>query len=260
MRWVRAETKYGISYGVIENEEVALVDGSLFDKIKFTGQKVNLSDAKLLIPLKPETFYAAGLNYADHVIEQARANNRQPNIPKEPHIGYRANNALIAHDDPIIKPVDASDEFQYEGELVVIIGKTAKNISEEEALNFVFGYTIGNDVSERKWQREDRTMWRAKNTDTFKPIGPWIETELNLNNLKTIVRVNGIETISFATNNMIFGVAQFLSAMSRYLTLVPGDMVWMGTEGHSKNLQPGDTCEVEITGIGTLRNPIIMGS
>lgn len=260
MRWVRVETQYGISHGIMEKEEIALVEGSLFDEVKLTGQKVSLSDVKLLIPLEPKTFYAAGLNYADHVIEQARANNREPNIPEEPHIGYRANNALIAHDEPIIKPADASNEFQYEGELVAIIGKTAKNISEEEALNFVFGYTIGNDVSERKWQREDRTMWRAKNSDTFKPIGPWIETKLNLNDLRTIVRVNGIESISFSTNNMIFGVAKFLSTMSRYLTLVPGDMIWMGTEGHSKNLKPGDICEVEITGIGTLRNPIIMGS
>ena len=177
------------------------------------------------------------LNYAEHVIEQALANNREPNIPDEPHIGYRANNALIAHNQPIVKPSDSSEEFQYEGELVAIIGKEAKNISEEEALDFVFGYTIGNDVSERKWQRDDRTMWRAKNTDTFKPMGPWIETDVNLDNLITTVRLNNIETISFSTNSMIFGVARFISAMSRYLTLVPGDMIWMGTEGHSKNMK-----------------------
>ena len=144
--------------------------------------------------------------------------------------------------------------------MVAIIGKEAKNISEDEALDFVFGYTIGNDVSERKWQRDDRTMWRAKNTDTFKPMGPWIETDVNLDKLITTVRLNNIETISFPTNSMIFGVARFISAMSRYLTLVPGDMIWMGTEGHSKNMKPGDTCEIEINGIGTLRNSIILGN
>ena len=102
-------------------------------------------------------------------------------------------------------------------------------------------------------------MWRAKNTDTFKPMGPWIETDVNLDKLITTVRLNNIETISFSTNSMIFGVARFISAMSRYLTLVPGDMIWMGTEGHSKNMKVGDICEIEINEIGTLRNPIILG-
>ena len=257
MRWVRVETENGPSYGIIDGDIVSLVKNCLFDEIEFTGENINLESAKLMVPLVPKTFYAAGLNYAQHVIEQAKANNREPNIPNEPHIGYRATNALIAHGEPIIKPKDASDEFQYEGELVVVIGKRGKNLSEDEALDIVFGYSIGNDVSERKWQREDRTMWRAKNTDTFKPMGPWIETEVELNNLVTTVRVNDREVISFQTNNMIFGVEKFISAMSKYLTLIPGDMIWMGTEGHSKNLSQGDVCDISINGIGTLSNPVV---
>ena len=102
-------------------------------------------------------------------------------------------------------------------------------------------------------------MWRAKNTDTFKPMGPWIETELDLDSLVTTVRINKAETISFPTNNMIFGVARFISAMSKYLTLIPGDMIWMGTEGHSVNMKPGDLCEIEINKIGILRNPVVLG-
>jgi 2-keto-4-pentenoate hydratase/2-oxohepta-3-ene-1,7-dioic acid hydratase in catechol pathway len=258
MKWARIETGNTTSYGIVNGGEIALVKDGLFDEISFTGQEISTETAKFLVPLEPKTFYAAGLNYAGHVMEQALANNREPNIPSAPHIGYRANNALVAHGEAIIKPKDSSEEFQYEGELVAIIGKETKNVTEDRALDYVFGYTIGNDVSERKWQREDRTMWRAKNTDTFKPMGPWIETVVNLDKLSTTVRINGKETISFPTNNMIFGVAHFISAMSRYLTLIPGDMIWMGTEGHSKNMKPGDTCEIEINEIGTLRNHIIL--
>lgn len=257
MKWARIEVGGAVHHGIVEGETIALVEGGLFDGGKRTGQSVALADAKLLVPLEPKTFYAAGLNYAEHVREQAAANGREPNIPADPHIGYRANNALIAHGDAIIKPSDSTDEFQYEGELVAIIGREARNVTEAEALHYVFGYTIGNDVSERTWQRADRTMWRAKNSDTFKPMGPWIETDVDLDSLTTVVRMNGEEVISFPTNTMIFGVARFISAMSRYLTLVPGDMIWMGTEGHSRNMRPGDVCEVEISAIGTLRNPIV---
>ena len=262
MRWARVEVNGEAVHGIVEADKIALVEGGLFDGGvgaigARTGQTVALADAKFLIPLEPKTFYAAGLNYAEHVIAVAKANNREPNIPTDAHIGYRANNALIAHNQSIIKPSDASDEFQYEAELVAIIGKQAKNLSEADALDCVFGYTIGNDVSERAWQRADRTLWRAKNTDTFAPMGPWIETDVDLDSLSTIVRLNGRKVISFETNNMIFGVAQYISAMSRYFTLYPGDMVWMGTEGHAENMKPGDICEIEITGIGTLSNPII---
>jgi 2-keto-4-pentenoate hydratase/2-oxohepta-3-ene-1,7-dioic acid hydratase in catechol pathway len=117
------------------------------------------------------------------------------------------------------------------------------------------GYTIGNDVSERTWQRSDRTLWRAKNTDTFKPMGPWIETEAALDAMETVVRVNDRETIRFPTNAMLFGVARYLSTMSRYLTLYPGDVVWMGTDGAAPDLKSGDIVEIDITGLGTLRNP-----
>ncbi|MBV8868405.1 MAG: fumarylacetoacetate hydrolase family protein, partial [Acetobacteraceae bacterium] len=119
------------------------------------------------------------------------------------------------------------------------------------------GYTVGNDVSERSWQKSDRTMWRAKNTDTFKPMGPWIETDLRLDDLRTRIRLNGEQLIEFRTNDMVFGVVDYLVAMTRYLTLHPGDMIWMGTEGETADMKHGDVCEVEITGIGTLRNPVV---
>ena len=138
-----------------------------------------------------------------------------------------------------------------------VIGTKAKHLSERDALSCVLGYTIGNDVSERTWQANDRTLWRAKNADTFKPMGPWIETDFDLAAAETRIRVNGAEKIRFKTDSMLFGPATFISRMSQYLTLYPGDVVWMGTEGAPENIKHGDTVEIEITGIGTLRNPVV---
>ena len=257
MRWARYQTDAGVSFGIVSGDQIEEVDGSPFGEYSKTGNRHSLADVRLLIPFEPKTFYAAGVNYEDHVREAAALLGREPDIPQKPDIGYRANNALIAHNQPIVKPADSTDRLQYEGELVVVIGKQAKNLSEADALSCVLGYTIGNDVSERAWQASDRTLWRAKNSDTFKPMGPWIETDVDLNALRTLVRLNGEVVSDFPTNNMVFGVATYISAMTRYLTLHPGDMIWMGTDGATQNMKPGDICEVEISGIGTLTNPIV---
>lgn len=257
MRWLRFRDGDGIGMGVVEGDRVAVVEGDLFGSHRRTGATRALADLSLLIPFEPRTFYAAGLNYLEHVMEQAAASGKEPNVPPKPDIGYRANNALIAHDEDVIVPRDATDKVQYEGELVVVIGRQAKHLTEADALSCVFGYTIGNDVSERTWQRGDRTLWRAKNTDTFKPMGPWIETELDLESLTTRIRVNGRQTIEFPTNHMLFGVQRYISAMTQYVTLHPGDMIWMGTEGSSPDLVDGDVVEVEIDAIGTLRNRFV---
>jgi 2-keto-4-pentenoate hydratase/2-oxohepta-3-ene-1,7-dioic acid hydratase in catechol pathway len=255
MRWIRFTANGKTAYGIVEGERITEVAGDPFAGYVRTSSSYALSGVKIEVPVIPGTFYCAGLNYSAHVLEQARKRGVAPELPKQPDIGYRANNALIAAGETVIVPRDASDQVQYEAELVVVIGKKAKHLSEADALSCVLGYTIGNDVSERTWQRSDRTLWRAKNTDTFKPMGPWIETDVELDDLETIVRVNGQETLRFRTNAMLFGVARYLSAMSRYLTLYPGDIVWMGTDGTSPNLQSGDVVEIEITGIGVLRNP-----
>jgi 2-keto-4-pentenoate hydratase/2-oxohepta-3-ene-1,7-dioic acid hydratase in catechol pathway len=257
MRWARFEQNGTPAYGVVEGEQVIAVRGSPFDTWERTGTRLPLGAVKLLPPVIPPTFYACGLNYADHVREAAAKLGQSPNLPKQPDVGYRANNALIAHGDPIVIPKDATELVQYEGELVVVIGRKCKHLTREDALSAVMGYTIGNDVSERTWQKSDRTLWRAKNTDTFKPMGPWIETDVKLDDLVTKVRLNGEQLIEFPTNHMLFGVVDFLVAMTRYLTLYPGDMMWMGTEGATKNMKHGDVCEIEIAGIGTLRNPVV---
>jgi 2-keto-4-pentenoate hydratase/2-oxohepta-3-ene-1,7-dioic acid hydratase in catechol pathway len=257
MRWCRFQTGEGSAYGIIEGDSVTAVTGSPFEAHARTSTKVPLSRVKLLVPVIPPTFYAAGVNYREHVTEMAHRRGEKPKFPPQADVGYRASNALVATDEPIVIPRDASEEVQYEGELVVVIGKRCRRVSEADALDCVFGYTIGNDVSERVWQRNDRTLWRGKNTDTFKPMGPWIVTGLDPDVLRVTIRVNGREMFSYAIKDAIFSVRQFISRMSRYLTLHPGDVLWMGTDGATENIKDGDVVEIEIPGIGVLRNPVV---
>ncbi len=257
MRWVRYEMAGRPTFGILEGDTIIEVKGDPFAGYERTDTRRQFSSVKLLHPVEPRTFYCAGLNYAEHVIEAAKKRGQEPNLPKAADIGYRANNALCAHGDPIIIPKDATERVQYEGELVAVIGKKARHLSEKGALSCVLGWTIGNDMSERTWQAGDRTLWRAKNADTFKPMGPWIETDFDLAAAQTIIRVNGEEKIRFKTDHMLFGPATFISRMSQYLTLYPGDVVWMGTEGAPENVKHGDTIDIEITGIGTLTNPVM---
>lgn len=257
MRWLRYSIGGKTSYGIVEGDRVVAVTGDPFRGHERTKTVHPLSAITYEIPVVPPTFYCAGLNYTQHIIERAEKKGETPNIPTQADMGYRAQSALIAHGQPVVIPKDATDNVHYEGELVAVVGKKAKHLSEEDALGCILGYTIGNDVSERTWQRSDRTMWRSKNTDTWKPMGPWIETNVDLNTLHTVVRVNGTETTRFRTNTMLFGIAAFISRMTRYITLHPGDVIWMGTDGHSPNLKGGDVVDVEITGIGTLTNPFV---
>ena len=256
MRWARIEVAGKVYFGIIEGDSVKIVDGDPFEGYRETDERHALADVKLLVPVVPKTFYAAGLNYVAHVEEQARLHGREINLPKKADVGYRANNALIAHGETITLPRDVTEKVEYEGELVAVIGKKAKNIAETEALDCLLGFTIGNDLTERSWQKEDRTLWRAKNTETFSPMGPWIDTDAKLQGMETIVKVNGEEKIRFETNNMLFSVQHYLSTISKYIELQPGDVFWMGTEGDSPNLIHGDVVDIEITGIGTLSNPI----
>jgi 2-keto-4-pentenoate hydratase/2-oxohepta-3-ene-1,7-dioic acid hydratase in catechol pathway len=257
MRWVRYDDIGKAIYGIVEGEMVQPVRGNPFDGYDKVGEPRTIDGVKLLVPVVPKVFYAAGLNYVDHIIEYAAKTGREPNIPPDADVGYRANNALIAHGETIVIPADATERVEYEAEVVVVIGKKAKNLTEANALDCVLGYTVGNDMSERTWQKSDRTLWRAKNSDTFKPMGPWIETDAKLEDMETIVRVNGEETIRFPTNKMLFSVQTFLARMSKYMELQPGDVVWMGTEGSSPQVKHGDNIDIEITGIGTLSNPVV---
>jgi 2-keto-4-pentenoate hydratase/2-oxohepta-3-ene-1,7-dioic acid hydratase in catechol pathway len=257
MIWCRFQAGNKISYGLVENEVVTAVEGDPFEGHKLTSTKYPLKEVKLLVPFVPGTFYCVGINYRDHIEKMAKKRNVEPQFPPKPDIGYRANNALIAHEENILKPKDSGESFQYEGELVAVFGKKARNVSKERALDYVLGWTIGNDVSERTWQRNDRTMWRAKNADTFKPMGPWIVTGLDYRKMTTTVRLNDKEVDRFSTSNMIFDVETFIAEITKYITIYPGDMMWMGTDGMPQNMKPGDKVEVELTGIGVLRNYVV---
>ncbi len=262
MRWIRYTTPANPTpaYGILEGDTIREVAGTPFASFEHTAKTHKLADVKIEIPVVPPTFYAVGFNYTDHIYKVAARTGNPVDLPPHPDVGYRANNSLIAHGEKVVIPNDATEWVQYEGELVVVIGKKAKHLTEQNALSCVFGYTIGNDVSERSWQKSDRTFWRSKNTDTFAPMGPWIETNVKLDALETRVRLNGAESIRFKTNDMLFGVERFIATITRYNTLYPGDVIWMGTDGASPNLKAGDVVDVEITGIGTLTNAFVAES
>jgi 2-keto-4-pentenoate hydratase/2-oxohepta-3-ene-1,7-dioic acid hydratase in catechol pathway len=257
--WCRFSESGKATFGLIEGERVTAIEGAPWAEHKKTARSYPLKDVKLLIPTEPRTFFCVGVNYEDHVRRMAQKRGTEPKFPKRPDVGYRANNALCAHEDNIVKPKDSSEAFQYEGELVAVFGKRCRNVSKDEALDYVFGWTIGNDVSERTWQASDSTLWRAKSSDTFKPMGPWIVTGLNPDDMTTTIRVNGRETDRFATNGMIFDAPTYISEVSKYCTIEPGDVMWMGTDGVPENIKVGDTVEIEITGIGVLRNKVVGG-
>lgn len=205
------------------------------------------------------TFYAAGLNFRAH-IEWASTRGGKYQVPTQADIGYRAASALIPSGEDIVIPADSPGPVEYEGELVAVIGSTAKNISEKDALDCVLGYTLGNDVSERGWQRTDRTLWRAKSADTFNPMGPFIVDGIDPMSQQIDVRINGKTVSSYNTRGMIFGVAQYLSRMSQYCTLIPGDVVWFGCDGATlPALEDGDLVEVVNEHIGVLSNRVVRG-
>jgi 2-keto-4-pentenoate hydratase/2-oxohepta-3-ene-1,7-dioic acid hydratase in catechol pathway len=256
MIWCRFLRNGRARFGVVEGETILPVEGSPFQGSKPNGKLIALSEVKLLPPTCPTTFFCVGLNYRGH-IEHARAlGNPVAKLPDRPEVGYRANNALVAHEDDIVVPADLSGPLEAEPEVAAVIGRGIRNASPDEARAAIFGWTIGNDVSARAWQRADRTLWRAKNCDTFKPMGPWIATDADPSEATTTMRVNGVNVSSFATGEMIFDAVDYIVEITRYITMMPGDVLWMGADGTSP-IAPGDTVEIHITGIGTLRNRVV---
>ncbi len=202
-------------------------------------------------------FYAAGLNFRAHIDWANAHHGGSYRVPAQADIGYRSPNALILSGEDIVVPKDSPGPVEFEGELVAVIGRKFKQASEAQALACVAGYTLGNDVSERSWQKSDRTLWRAKNADTFKPMGPFIVDGIDPMAQTIEVRVNGRTASRYATKDMIFGVAHYLARMSAYLTLHPGDVVWLGCDGPTlPALQDGDLVEVCNDAIGVLANRV----
>jgi 2-keto-4-pentenoate hydratase/2-oxohepta-3-ene-1,7-dioic acid hydratase in catechol pathway len=258
MLWCRFEKDGRAVYGLVEGETVTAVDGDPFSQHRTTDTRLPLADVKLLVPVIPPTFYAIGSNYRNHVIERSKVKGfKEPKFYDRPRVGYRANSALIASGEDIVKPADSGPRFEYEGELVAVIGRRCRNVTPEEADACIFGWTIGNDITERDWQKNDPTNLRGKNSDTFKPMGPFIATGIDPRDMTTTVWLNGETVHKFPTGNMLFSAGEVISDISRTNTLSPGDVVWLGTDELPKAIKPGDTIEIEISGIGVLRNRVV---
>jgi 2-keto-4-pentenoate hydratase/2-oxohepta-3-ene-1,7-dioic acid hydratase in catechol pathway len=261
MKWCRIEEDGHPYWAIVEDDCAHVVGGSPFqDQYARTGHKYPLADVKCLVPVAPQNFYAVGLNYRAHVEWAAARHGLKVNIPAQPDVGYRSPNALVPTGAAIVIPSDSPGPVEFEGELVAVVGRQARRVSERDALDCLLGYTLGNDVSERGWQRSDRTLWRAKNADTFKPMGPVIETDLDPMAQRIAVRVNGRTVSEYDTGGMIFGVREYIARITRYVTLWPGDVIWFGCDGATEPaLADGDVVEVACPSIGVLRNHVVRG-
>ncbi|GAA3442688.1 fumarylacetoacetate hydrolase family protein [Planomonospora venezuelensis] len=243
------------SWGRVDEDVIHLLHGSPLDgEHTPTGATVPLTGAVFLPPVVPPVFYAVGLNYKRHAAH-ALSTGYASAVPDRPEVGYRANNALTGHGAPIVKPAGVEGRFEAEGEVVAVIGRPLRRASYAEAQESIFGWTIGNDVSARAWQHRDRSFWRSKNSDTFKPMGPWIETDVDPLAQTTTVRVNSDVRAEFPTGDMIFDPYEYIVETTKYITMNPGDVLWMGADSLCQ-LEPGDTVDIEISGIGVLSNPV----
>jgi 2-keto-4-pentenoate hydratase/2-oxohepta-3-ene-1,7-dioic acid hydratase in catechol pathway len=252
MKFARFETAGAVKYGIVEGENIKEIRGDLFGDHTLTGNVYAVNTVKLLVPCTPSKILALGLNYALHVQESAGRN-----LPERPEPFYKVPSSLCNPGDPIVIPPGAG-ETHYEGELVVVIGKTAKRVAKEAALDYVFGYTCGNDVSARPWQRGDLQWWRGKSCDTFAPLGPWIETDISdPSKLILETRLNGQVKQHTGTDQMLFDVPTTVSFISQVVTLYPGDVIYTGTCDGVGPMEDGDTVEIEISNVGVLRNPVV---
>jgi 2-keto-4-pentenoate hydratase/2-oxohepta-3-ene-1,7-dioic acid hydratase in catechol pathway len=255
MKFARFRAEGATSYGIVEGDRITKVTGSLFRNPTRTSKRYKISEVKLLPPVMPRQAWCPGLNFASHLHMSSTVAGHAA-LPKYPQPWHKGVNSLIGPGDFISIPAESKSGPHYEGELVAVIGKTCKRVSPEEARGSIFGYTCGNDVSEREWQKGDSSLWRAKGADTFCPIGPWIETKLASSGVDMVVRLNNREVQRANTREMIFDFGTIISYISQFATLRPGDIVFSGTTGDTSSMKPGDVVEVEIEGIGVLRNPV----
>lgn len=260
MRIVRFQKEGGVFYGVLEGEEIRVIEGDVFDEFVIGEKIVSRGEVKLLAPVAPPNIIAIGLNYKKHADESGQS------YPDKPLIFLKATSSVIGPEDTIVLPEMAPDEVDYEAELVIVIGKKAKNVEITEVDNCILGYTCGNDVTARDCQQRLDKQWaRGKSFDTFCPLGPWIETGLaHPEQCRISSRLNGEVMQDSNTSDLIFGVRELVSYCSKNFTLLPGTIIMTGTpEGVGFPRKPpvflkqGDIIEVEIDGIGVLKNRVV---
>lgn len=248
-RYVRYAEAGRTSYGVLEETSVHEVHGDLFSGAEPTGKTLPLSSVKLLAPCEPRSVAAVGRNYKSHIADRGL----EP--AKEPGLFWKPSSCIIGTEESIVIPEGARN-VHYEAEMVIVIGKKGKNIPVAEAAGHIFGITAGNDVSERDWQKGDLQWFRAKGSDTFGALGPCIVQGLDYNDLLVQSRLNGELVQSQRTRDLIFSIDTIVNYVSRFVTLVPGDIIYTGTPGTTKAMKPGDVIEIEVEGVGVLRNRV----
>jgi len=250
MKFARFEEKGEIHSGVVQGEEITAIRGSFLHEYEAAGAKYPISEVRFLPPVLPTKIVCVGQNYRGHIAELGLP------VPKEPVIFFKPPSCLVGHKHPIIYPASAT-RVDYEGELAIVIKKEMKNIRESDALDFVLGYTCFNDVTERNLVSSNPFMLSlSKGIDTFGPCGPYIVTDLDPNRLTLKTYLNGELKQQDNTQNCVFGVQQVLSYISKYIKLLPGDIVTTGTPQGIAPMQPGDRIEVEIEGVGRLKNSV----
>lgn len=254
MKIVRFKSGDDIAYGLAEAEGVTLYQGSPFVAWEATETLIPWEAVQLLAPVLPSKVVAVGKNYIDHAEEM------DSDVPDEPIIFLKPATSVVGPNAHVVYP-SISSNVHHEAELAVVMGRVARNVKAEDASQYVFGYTAANDVTARDLQRKDGQWARAKGFDTFCPLGPAIETELDpLERLAVIAKVNGEVRQAGFTVDMVFGVAEILEFVTRVMTLLPGDVVLTGTPSGVGPVEVGDMMEVEIDGIGTLANRIVRSS
>ena len=250
MKLARFLKDSSIKFGVVEGENVIEIEGSIFGNFKKTSVSYKRNDVKLLAPCEPSKVIAIGLNYKAHAAEFNKP------LPEEPMLFMKPSTAVIGPDDQIIYPHHMSRRVDYEGELGVVVGKKAHMVKKEDAREYILGYTCFNDVTARDLQGKDIQYTRAKGFDTFAPMGPWIETELNPADVRIETYLNSEKRQDTSTRDMIFDVYHLLSFVSHVMTLLPGDVIATGTPSGVGKMKPGDKVEVRIEGIGSLINAV----
>ncbi|MDP9444486.1 MAG: fumarylacetoacetate hydrolase family protein [Actinomycetota bacterium] len=244
------------AFGVVEIGEqqgfVAAVAGDpLYQGVRPTGERFSLDDVRLLAPVIPRSkVVCVGRNYADHAGELGN------DVPPEPLLFLKPNTSVVGPGDPIVHPRQ-SDDVQYEGELAVVIGRICRDVPADRAADVIYGYTVGNDVTARDLQRKDVQFTRAKGFDSFCPLGPWIETDLDVSDVGITTTLNGETRQRGRTNQLVFDVPTLVAYVTSVMTLLPGDVLLTGTPAGVGAMRPGDQVAVTVDGIGTLGNPVV---
>lgn len=238
-----------ISWGELRDDGIHQLEDAPYINAEHTGTIVQRDSVKLEAPVDPDLVFMTAFNFRSHISGD----------PAEyPGLFTVPSSSIVGPEDPIIRPAD-SRNLHYEAEMAIVVGKRAENVAVEDAHEYIFGVTAGNDVSERTWQGSDIQWVRAKGSRGFNAVGPVLVKGADYKNIQITGRLNGEERQAENSSDLIFDMEEMLSYISTYFTLEPGDMIWSGTMGSTRAMEPGDVYEVELSGIGILRNTVVQG-